>query len=107
MKKTDNGYEIAFPILKPTDLESFVWVSRDVPAAALALLKNYTDPTKQINGKTYPIVNTTISGTKLAELAGKGVASSESRVLCQLTTCSSGCRGHFHHAPADGIAADG
>ncbi|KAJ7903812.1 hypothetical protein B0H14DRAFT_3123012 [Mycena olivaceomarginata] len=73
MKKTDNGYEIAFPILKPTDLESFVWVSRDVPAAALALLKNYTDPTKQINGKTYPIVNTTISGTKLAELAGKAL----------------------------------
>ncbi|KAF8208562.1 hypothetical protein K438DRAFT_1574075 [Mycena galopus ATCC 62051] len=71
LKKTENGYDLGFMIFKPTDLESFAWVSRDVPAAALALLNNYTDPTKHINGKTYPIVTATISCGELAKLAGK------------------------------------
>ncbi|KAJ7210681.1 hypothetical protein B0H12DRAFT_408378 [Mycena haematopus] len=71
MKKTDNGYDIAFPILKATDLNSYAWISRDVPAAAIALLNNYTNPAKHINGKTYPVVSVTISCAELAEMAGK------------------------------------
>ncbi|KAJ7745968.1 hypothetical protein B0H14DRAFT_2406623 [Mycena olivaceomarginata] len=71
--KTDNGYDIALPILKAIDLHSHTWVARDVPATALALLKNYTDPTKKINGKTYPVVSATISGARLAELAGQAL----------------------------------
>ncbi|KAJ7366507.1 hypothetical protein DFH08DRAFT_1003555 [Mycena albidolilacea] len=71
--KTDNGYDIAVPILKATDLQSYAWIARDVPATALALLKNYTDPAKKINGKTYPIVSAIISGAKLAELAGQAL----------------------------------
>ncbi|KAK7048076.1 NmrA domain-containing protein, partial [Favolaschia claudopus] len=73
MKATEGGYHIALPILKPTDLESFTWISRDLPAAVLGLLKNYSDPTKQINGKSYPVVTTTLQCAKLAELAGKAV----------------------------------
>jgi hypothetical protein len=76
--KTDNGYDIAMPILKATDLQSYTWTARDVPATALALLKNYTDPAKKINGKTYPVVSAIISGAKLAELAGQGNTSSRS-----------------------------
>ncbi|KAJ7745963.1 hypothetical protein B0H14DRAFT_3117479 [Mycena olivaceomarginata] len=71
--KTDNGYDIAVRILKATDLQSYIWTARDVPAAALALLKNYTDPAKKINGKTYPVVSAIISGAKLAELAGQAL----------------------------------
>ncbi|KAJ6466346.1 hypothetical protein C8R45DRAFT_486298 [Mycena sanguinolenta] len=71
MKKTDTGYDIAFPIFKASDLNSYAWICRDLPAAALALLNNYTDPAKQINGKAYPLVNATISCAKLAEVAGK------------------------------------
>ncbi|KAJ7903818.1 hypothetical protein B0H14DRAFT_3680874 [Mycena olivaceomarginata] len=71
VKKTSNGYNIAIPIMKAEDLRSLTWISRDLPAAVLALLNNYTDPTKKINGKTYPVVSAIISGTKLAELAEK------------------------------------
>ncbi|KAK7048079.1 NmrA domain-containing protein [Favolaschia claudopus] len=70
---TDDGYVMAYPILKPTDLESYAWIARDVPAAVLVILKHYTDSTKEINGKIYPIVNATIPGTKLAELATKAL----------------------------------
>ncbi|KAF7357628.1 NmrA domain-containing protein [Mycena sanguinolenta] len=71
MKKTDAGFDIAFPIFKPSDLNSYAWIGRDLPAAALVLLNNYTDPAKGINGKTYPLVNATISCAKLSEMAGK------------------------------------
>jgi len=73
MKKTDTGFDIAFPIFKAEDINSYAWISRDVPAAALALLNNYTDPTKQINGRSYPVVNTTISCAKFAEMASKAL----------------------------------
>jgi hypothetical protein len=73
VKKTSNGYNIAIPIMKTEDLRSLTWISRDLPAAVLALLNNYTDPTKKINGKTYPVVSAIISGTKLAELAEKSI----------------------------------
>ncbi|KAK7061221.1 NmrA domain-containing protein [Favolaschia claudopus] len=71
LKSTDEGYHIDYVILKPTDKESFAWTSRDVPAAALALLNNYTDPTKEINGKAYPVVSATISLAELAQIAEK------------------------------------
>jgi hypothetical protein len=48
-----------------------------VPATILALLKNYTDPSKNISGKTYPLVNANISYAELAELTGKGAVSFE------------------------------
>ncbi|KAJ7903829.1 hypothetical protein B0H14DRAFT_3422004 [Mycena olivaceomarginata] len=54
--KTDNGYDIALPILKAIDLHSHTWVARD-----------------KINGKTYPVVSATISGARLAELAGQAL----------------------------------
>ncbi|KAF7365494.1 NmrA domain-containing protein [Mycena venus] len=73
MKKTDTGFDIAFPIFKPTDHESFAWIARDVPAAVLALLSNYADPAKQINGKSYPVVNSCIPCAKLAEMATKAL----------------------------------
>ncbi|KAJ7209353.1 hypothetical protein B0H12DRAFT_424186 [Mycena haematopus] len=73
LKKTATGYEVVVPSYKATDLQAFAWISRDVPAATLALLKNYTDPAKQINGKAYPVVNARITYGKLAELTAKAL----------------------------------
>ncbi|KAJ6452646.1 hypothetical protein C8R45DRAFT_1112943 [Mycena sanguinolenta] len=51
--------------------QDFVWVSRDVSAVALALLKNYADPAKQVDGKMCSIVSARICLGKLAELTAK------------------------------------
>ncbi|KAJ7210682.1 hypothetical protein B0H12DRAFT_1157267 [Mycena haematopus] len=108
MKKTDNGYDIAYPILKATDVMSYAWVARDVPAAALALLRNYTDPTKQINGKAYPVVNATLSCSELAEIAGKALGAAVTHTTLpptglasvddMLMTCVE-YKGHFTATP--------
>ncbi|KAJ6554161.1 hypothetical protein B0H19DRAFT_1262556 [Mycena capillaripes] len=73
LKKTATGYDVAIPNFKQKDRQSFAWISRDVPAAALALLKNYTDPSNQINGKTYPVVCATIPFSELAAMIGKAL----------------------------------
>ncbi|KAJ6452652.1 hypothetical protein C8R45DRAFT_1193692 [Mycena sanguinolenta] len=73
MKKTITGYTIATQSLNATSAQDFVWVSRDVPPAALTLLKNYADPAKQVDGKTYSIVSARISLGKLAELTAKAL----------------------------------
>ncbi|KAJ7676791.1 hypothetical protein DFH06DRAFT_1122092 [Mycena polygramma] len=69
--------QATMPGYKAADRQSFMWVARDVPAAALALLKNYTDPSKQINGKAYPVVSATLSlgelGAKTAKALGTEV----------------------------------
>ncbi|KAJ6479677.1 hypothetical protein C8R45DRAFT_1005781 [Mycena sanguinolenta] len=71
LKKTDTGYNISVPICTAIVIASFAWISRDVPAAVLALLNNYTDPTKEINGKVYPVVNASLSYGQLAEMTAK------------------------------------
>ncbi|KAJ7490660.1 hypothetical protein FB451DRAFT_1389423 [Mycena latifolia] len=71
LKKTATGFDVAVPNYSATDREAFTWVERDMPAAVLALLKNYTDPTKDISGKSYPIVNATIPYAELAAMTAK------------------------------------
>ncbi|KAF7361036.1 NmrA domain-containing protein [Mycena sanguinolenta] len=68
LKKTDAGYNMSVPICNVTTIATYAWISRDVPAAVLALLNNYTDPTKEINGKAYPVVNAKLSYGQLAEM---------------------------------------
>jgi len=72
LKKTTIGFELNVPHVA-TDKSAFTWVERDVPAVVLALLKNYSDTSKNISGKTYPIVNENISFGELADLTGNGV----------------------------------
>ncbi|KAJ6544277.1 hypothetical protein B0H19DRAFT_1309568 [Mycena capillaripes] len=72
LKKTATGYDISIPKFKSTDRQAVAWISRDVPAATLALLKNYTDPSKQINGKAYPVVSAALPVGELAALTAKG-----------------------------------
>ncbi|KAK7018388.1 NmrA domain-containing protein [Favolaschia claudopus] len=73
LKKTDDGhgYLLSLPRYKADQLQAFVWVQRDVAAAVLALLKNYQDPTKEIDGKTYPVVNGRMTYSELAEMISK------------------------------------
>ncbi|KAJ6475114.1 hypothetical protein C8R47DRAFT_704074 [Mycena vitilis] len=73
LKKTDTGFSISPPHFSAADRQAFTWVEREVPAAVLALLKNYTDPAKGISGKVYPIVNANMSYSELAALAGKAL----------------------------------
>jgi hypothetical protein len=77
LKKTDTGFNVAVPHFSTTDRQAFTWIEQVVPATILALLKNYTDPSKNISGKTYPLVNANISYAELAELTGKGAVSFE------------------------------
>ncbi|KAJ7131947.1 hypothetical protein C8R46DRAFT_1140748 [Mycena filopes] len=67
LKKTDKGYTFALPLAPHAKLQCS-WIGRDVPAAALALLNSYTDASKGVNGKAYPVVNGKIT---YAELAAK------------------------------------
>ncbi|KAJ7621865.1 hypothetical protein DFH06DRAFT_1059885 [Mycena polygramma] len=71
LKKTDTGFDVAIPHYKPTDRQAFTWAEREVPVTVLALLKNYTDPSKNILGKVYPIVNATIPYAELAAMTAK------------------------------------
>ncbi|KAJ7769425.1 hypothetical protein B0H16DRAFT_1881953 [Mycena metata] len=72
LKKTPTGYTFSWP-LPPSKRLQFAWIGRDVPAAALALLKNYTDGSKlkEINGKAYAVVNAKMSHAELAEKMSK------------------------------------
>ncbi|KAJ7490658.1 hypothetical protein FB451DRAFT_1220677 [Mycena latifolia] len=71
LKKTANGFGISVPNYNATERAAFTWVERDVAGAVLALLKNYTDPSKNISGKSYPVVNATLSYTELTAMTAK------------------------------------
>ncbi|KAJ7772956.1 NmrA-like family-domain-containing protein [Mycena maculata] len=55
LKKTSTGFHISAP--GNYSLSSlFTWVQHDVSESVLALLKSYTDRTKNISGKSYPVL---------------------------------------------------
>ncbi|KAJ7499579.1 hypothetical protein FB451DRAFT_1429476 [Mycena latifolia] len=72
LRKTSTGFDVAVPNFSATDRWALTWIDRDLPAAALALLKNYTDPSKNISGKSYPVVNANMPYAELAARTGKG-----------------------------------
>ncbi|KAJ7777575.1 hypothetical protein DFH07DRAFT_731225, partial [Mycena maculata] len=71
--KTPTGFNITVVNFSATDRQAFTWVGSDVPAAVLALLKNYTDPSKNVSGKTYPIVTANISYTELTAMTSQAL----------------------------------
>ncbi|KAJ7776630.1 hypothetical protein DFH07DRAFT_911950 [Mycena maculata] len=73
LKKTPTGFDVAVINFSATDRQAFTWVERDIPAATLALLKNYNDPSKDISGKSYPVVNANMPYAELAALTGKAL----------------------------------
>ncbi|KAJ7162902.1 hypothetical protein C8R46DRAFT_954228 [Mycena filopes] len=78
LKKTDKGYTFAVPIPATAPVQ-FTWIGREVPAATLALLKNYSDPSKDLNGKAYTVVNAKMT---YSELTAKMAAALGVEVTC-------------------------
>ncbi|KAJ7750103.1 hypothetical protein DFH07DRAFT_550670 [Mycena maculata] len=73
LKKTPTGFDVPVINYSATDRQAFTWVEHDIPAATLALLKNYTDPSKEISGKSYPVVTANMPYAELAALTGKAL----------------------------------
>ncbi|KAJ7111470.1 hypothetical protein C8R44DRAFT_633074 [Mycena epipterygia] len=72
LKKTPTGkFEIAIPNYRATAKASLTWVGRNVGQSVLVLLKSYTDPSKSVVGKVYPILSTMDSYPALATLISK------------------------------------
>ncbi|KAJ7770036.1 hypothetical protein B0H16DRAFT_1411184 [Mycena metata] len=71
LKKTDTGYDVALPQFPATSLQNFVWVERDLPAATITLLKNYTDASKGILGKEYPVITGRMTYAELTARTAK------------------------------------
>ncbi|KAJ7643619.1 hypothetical protein FB45DRAFT_736188 [Roridomyces roridus] len=75
LRKTQNGsgFAIFVPNYSTTALQAFTWVDREVPAVTLALLKNYTDPSNEVSGKAYPVVNANITFVELARMTSRAL----------------------------------
>jgi len=57
LTKTETGnYIVPIPKYGPEDHQSATWVAHELGQAAVALLKNYADPSKGVLGKTYPVI---------------------------------------------------
>ncbi|KAJ7772970.1 hypothetical protein DFH07DRAFT_952941 [Mycena maculata] len=74
LKKTSTGFNITAPgNYSPTSLKAFSWVQRDVGESALTLLKNYTDLTKNISGKSYPVITALMTFPDLVTMISKAL----------------------------------
>ncbi|KAJ7683468.1 hypothetical protein B0H17DRAFT_941907 [Mycena rosella] len=73
LKKTETGFNIAIPKFSREALHNWTWVTRDVGASVLALLKNYDDPTKAVSGKVYPVITASLTYPAVAELVSKAL----------------------------------
>ncbi|KAJ7259126.1 NAD(P)-binding protein [Mycena haematopus] len=66
LQKTDTGYIIPIPKYGPEDGQSATWVGHDLGQAALALLTNYSDPSKMVLGNSYPVISLKFTYPELA-----------------------------------------
>ncbi|KAJ7668808.1 hypothetical protein DFH06DRAFT_1378901 [Mycena polygramma] len=73
LKKTPTGFDIGVPMFKRETPHKWTWVSRDLGAAVLALLKSYNDPHKGVSGKVYPVISACLTYPDLADLVSKAL----------------------------------
>ncbi|KAJ6584327.1 hypothetical protein B0H19DRAFT_1216678 [Mycena capillaripes] len=73
LKKTPTGFDIAVPRFTREVLHNWTWVTRDVGASVLALLKTYDDPAKGVSGNVYPVITSCVTYPEVADLAGKAL----------------------------------
>ncbi|KAJ7844203.1 hypothetical protein B0H13DRAFT_2096889 [Mycena leptocephala] len=73
LKKTSNGYTIPIAKFGPNDAERFTWVAHDLGAATVALLTHYSDPSKGVLGKSYPVVSFRSTYSQLAAAIAKEI----------------------------------
>jgi len=72
LKKTATGFDISVPNYSPTALHPLTWFGHDLGESVLALLKNYTDPSKNVSGKSYPVVTANITYPDTVAMIAKG-----------------------------------
>jgi hypothetical protein len=65
LQKTDTGYIIPVPNYTAEATQTFTW-TRDIGSAAVALLRNYADPSKNILGKAFPVVTAIMTYPEVA-----------------------------------------
>ncbi|KAJ7111472.1 hypothetical protein C8R44DRAFT_799548 [Mycena epipterygia] len=68
LNKTPTGFEMAIANYSATAKASLTWVGRDVGQSVLTLVKNYTDPSKSVTGRTYTILSNVDTYSALAAL---------------------------------------
>ncbi|KAJ7466139.1 hypothetical protein B0H11DRAFT_2239867 [Mycena galericulata] len=73
LKKTAAGFSYTVAKYSPTALRAITGVQHDVGEAAVALLRNYTDPAKDVLGKSYPVVTANMTGPEIAALASQAL----------------------------------
>ncbi|KAJ7123608.1 hypothetical protein C8R44DRAFT_840549 [Mycena epipterygia] len=73
LTKTPTGFNISIAKYSPTSLQAFSWIGRDLSGSVLALLKNYTDPSKSVSGKSYPVVTANMTLPDLAAMTAKAL----------------------------------
>ncbi|KAJ7184875.1 NAD(P)-binding protein [Mycena filopes] len=73
LQATETGYTIPIPKFGPDDVQAATWVAHDFGQAALALLTNYTDPSKGVLGKEYPVVSMRFTFPQLAAAVAAGI----------------------------------
>ncbi|KAJ6537946.1 NAD(P)-binding protein [Mycena capillaripes] len=66
LQKTDTGYTIPIPKFGPDDIQITTWVGRDLGPAVVALVTHYADPSKNVLGKSYPVVSARFTYPKFA-----------------------------------------
>ncbi|KAJ7779776.1 NAD(P)-binding protein [Mycena metata] len=66
LQKTDTGYTIPIPRYGPEDVQVMTWVGGGFGQSALAMLKNYADPTKGVLGKSYTVLTARATYPELA-----------------------------------------
>jgi len=73
LKKTDTGYTIPIPKFGRDDVQIATWVKHDFGAAALALLLNYADASKNVIGGSFPVISMKFTYPQLAAAIAKGI----------------------------------
>ncbi|KAJ7021690.1 hypothetical protein C8F04DRAFT_1313548, partial [Mycena alexandri] len=73
LKKTSTGFNITLPKYNPTAISAFTWIGHDLGEATLAVLKSYTDPSKEVSGKSYPVVTAQLTWPALAAMTSQAL----------------------------------
>jgi hypothetical protein len=73
LKKTAEGYIIPVPRFTAENFQLITWASRDIGEAVLALTKNYSDPSKGVLGKTFPVITARMTYHELAKSISTGI----------------------------------
>ncbi|KAJ7652449.1 NAD(P)-binding protein [Mycena polygramma] len=73
LSKTDTGYTIPIPKYAPEDEQVGTWVAHDLGAAAVGLLTHYSDASKGVLGKSYPVITARFTYPELAATVAKAI----------------------------------